>query len=584
MTVFAEISRITPVGTLMLWLPPTALALWVWFRMTARWLHLFQLSSYQHPSYRRRLREARGEVLCAPRFVLLPGVVLAFVLPPLWGALCAVLCAALQLFCSPVRTQKGYVHPRRAVWLTLTVLFAAFALCAALGETLCLPAALACALGALLARFPVGVPAKIALVFTPRAKRLLVTGALCAAVPAAALWFLHPACTLAVLALATLFQPWLLMAYNTLNAPREARISQRFVDEARDKLRAMPRLTVIGITGSFGKTSVKQFLFGLLSTKYHTYMTPGNYNTTLGVTRAVREGLQPTHEIFLCEMGARHAGDIRELCELAQPDLAVITAVGEQHLETFGSLDGVLRTKLELYDAVRGRGLAFFNCDSAPLASAGLTESVVKCGSGEGLDYTVRNIFVDDNGSSFEIVPPDGEPMAFTTQLLGRANVQNLTLSIAVAHHLGVPYERMRAAVRRLAPAPHRLEMRRGGAYTIIDDAYNANPVGARNALETLSLCRGTRILVTPGMVELGDRQDALNREMAQYAAACCDVAVLIGRQAGVLREGLLAGNMPPERIHSFETIGQGLAFVASVPGGRARMVLLLNDLPDQYR
>jgi len=573
----------TVLTDLPLWLPPMALALWVWFRMTARWLHLFQLSSYQHPSYRLRLREARGEVLCAPRYVLLCTVPLALWLPPVWGASCASLLAALQLFCSPVRTDKGYARPRKAVWRMLAVLSV---LCAAASffSPIFIPAALVCALGALLVRFPVSTPAKIALVYTPRVKRLLVTAALCAALPAAALYFIHPACSLAFVALVTLAQPWLLMLYNKLNARREARISQGFIDEARAMLRAMPRLTVIGITGSFGKTSVKQFLFGLLSTQFHTYMTPGNYNTTLGVTRAVREGLLPTHEIFLCEMGARHPGDIRELCELAQPDIAVITAVGEQHLETFGSLEGVLRTKLELYDAVRGRGVAFLNYDSPPLAGAGLTESVVKCGGAEGMDYTVRDVSVDENGSSFQIVPPDGAPMAFTTRLLGRANVQNLMLSIAVAHRLGVPYERMRTAVLRLAPAPHRLELKRGGAYTIIDDAYNANPTGARNALETLALCRGTRIVMTPGMVELGERQDTLNREMARYAASCCDVAVLIGRQAPILREGLLAGGMTETAIHTFDTVEQGFAFVTTVPGGRERMVLLLNDLPDQYR
>ena len=144
-----------------------------------------------------------------------------------------------------------------------------------------------------------------------------------------------------------IMSPFLLMAAAFLMSPVEKAVSRHYIKDAVRIRNSSPGLKVIGITGSYGKTSTKYFLNELLSVEYNVYMTPGNYNTTLGVTRAIREGLLPTHEIFLCEMGARHVGDIKELCRLFTPDMGIVTAIGPQHLQTFGSQENITKEKLE---------------------------------------------------------------------------------------------------------------------------------------------------------------------------------------------------------------------------------------------
>lgn len=365
-----------------------------------------------------------------------------------------------------------------------------------------------------------------------------------------------------------------------LMAPVEKAVANRYVEDARRRLAAMPDMTVIGITGSYGKTSTKTFLQALLSVKYNVLMTPESFNTTMGVVRTIREHLRPSHQIFLAEMGAKNVGDIKEICDLVHPTMGVITSVGEQHLETFGSIDNILKTKFELADALPADGVLFLNWDNDLIRSRAVSTEAVHYGLNPA-DYTASDIRVDTNGTHFTVTAPDGEVGDFTTRLLGSHNIQNLVGCIAVAHRLGISLSELRYPVRLLKPVPHRLQLLPNG---YIDDAYNSNPAGFRAALDVLRGFDTQRVLVTPGMVELGERQDALNRELGEYAAACCDYAVLVGvKQAPPLKEGLLAGGFDPARIYVAPTLTDGLAHLSTVPAEGGRTVLLENDLPDNF-
>lgn len=430
--------------------------------------------------------------------------------------------------------------------------------------------------------------AKKPLVYTARVKRLLATLALLN-LAAAAPTFLRPGWGGGVFGLALFLEPLLVALANWLNTPVEKAIANRYVEDARRRLAAMPELTVIGVTGSFGKTSTKYFLHTLLSTKYNVLMTPGNYNTTLGVVRAVREQLSPTHQIFLCEMGARHPGDIKEICDLVRPQYGVITAVGEQHLESFGTVENIADTKFELYDAIPPEGKVFLNFDNSVIrekAEAKGGKQIVCYGLEGRRDYLASEIAVTAGGTEFTMTAPDGQSLRYRTRLLGEHNVQNIAAAVAVCHQLGISLEQLAPAVRRLESAPHRMQMiRGGGAYTVIDDAYNSNPKGAEAALRTLSMCQGLRILVTPGMVELGEKEFELNFEFGRQAAACCDYAALVNpRQAEPIRQGMLEAGFPPEKLMVADTLQQALAFAQTCGQlGQPRFVLLENDLPDNY-
>lgn len=425
--------------------------------------------------------------------------------------------------------------------------------------------------------------AKKPLVFTWRVKRLLITfEALLIAVYALVYFTGMLRLGLGLLFLWAALTPFTVPVCNIINRPAENSIAKRYVDDARRILASMPRLTVIGITGSYGKTSTKNFLQALLSSKYNVLMTPESYNTTMGVVRTVRESLRPTHEIFIAEMGAKNKGDIREICELVGPRYGIITSIGEQHLETFKTVENIISTKFELADSIPSDGKLFLNLDCDYISSRTVNAPVVTYGiNREDADYTAFGIAVDGNGSSFTVKAPGGEMRHFTTRLLGSHNIQNILGCIAVANTMGISLDQLVLPVRRLKPVAHRLELLPNG---IIDDAYNSNPEGFKAALDVLRGFEGQRVLVTPGMVELGQRQHELNRELGFYAASCCDYAVLVGKkQAPPLREGLLAAGFSPDRLIVEDTLADALKAVNSLPEQGKRIVLLENDLPDNY-
>ncbi len=423
--------------------------------------------------------------------------------------------------------------------------------------------------------------AKKPLVVTARVKRLFVTQGILLAVFGVTYWFWGVR-GFALLGVASMVV-WLFTGLaNLINTPIENKIAAGYVADAKKRLAAMPHLMVVGITGSYGKTSVKMFLSALLSAKYNVLATPGSYNTTMGVVRTVRELLRPSHQMFIAEMGAKQPGDIREICDLVHPTYGILTSIGEQHLETFGSVDNIVATKFELAEAIPAEGAVFLNFDNPYICAHSVTVPAVSYGGPDsGADYRYSDIAVDTHGSQFTLTAPDGESCRYTTKLLGSHNVQNLAGCMALAHRLGVSLKEMVYPVRLLKPVEHRLQLLPNG---YIDDAYNSNPAGFRSALDTLAAFEAQRVLVTPGMVELGERQATLNRELGAYAATRCDWAVLVGyKQAPPLKEGLLAGGFPEERIFVAATLQEGLAFVNGLPVEGQRIVLLENDLPDNF-
>jgi len=381
--------------------------------------------------------------------------------------------------------------------------------------------------------------------------------------------------------------PWTVLLANLANMPIEHAIRQHYINEAKEKLRSSPSLTVIGITGSYGKTSVKHFLHTLLRAKYNVLMTPGGANVPMSVVRTIREELTAAHEIFICEMGAKNMGDIKELCDIVRPGHGILTSIGPQHLETFGSLENVISTKFELADALPPDGILFANGDDENIATK-LREypNVITYAPFEnGSIYYAEDITADHRGTTFTFVTPQGEKEAFTARLIGRHNVVNLVGAAAAAHTLGVPLRALKGQMRKIAPVRHRLELLdKGNGLLVIDDAYNSNPTGAQAALDTLALFEGTKILVTPGMIELGPKQEELNFRFGEQAAAVCDSIALVGAaQTRPIKEGILAAGFPPEKLIVEDGLNAALEKVYALPYDGRKVILLENDLPDNY-
>lgn len=380
----------------------------------------------------------------------------------------------------------------------------------------------------------------------------------------------------------------IILAANTVLDPVEKTINRSYINEAKSILAQMPGLKIIGVTGSYGKTTTKHYLFRILSEQYETLMTPGSYNTPLGVVRTIRELLKPFHEVFIVEMGAKNLGDIKEICDIVHPRAGIITAVGPQHLESFKTIENVQRTKFELADALPADGLAVVNNDFEMIACRQVDN--VRCiryavKNTDGADYIATNIGYSPAGTKFTV--KNGMwSIDLSTRIVGECNVSNILAAVAMAHEMGVADDKIKYAVAQIEQVEHRLSIKRiPGSLTIIDDAFNSNPVGSAMALEVLaSMTEGKRILITPGMIELGERQQELNEEFGFKAASSCDIAIVVGeynREAIVA--GLERGSMPRESIRTADSFAQAQSMLQSLaqPGD---IVLYENDLPDTFK
>ena len=378
------------------------------------------------------------------------------------------------------------------------------------------------------------------------------------------------------------------MAYYA-NWPFEAMHQQNFIRKVRKKIKTLERdkvLFKIGITGSYGKTSVKNILETILSEKYSVCASPASFNTPMGLTKTVLRHLHNEHNVLICEMGARRKNDIKKLCRIVRPDISILTAIGTAHLETFGTVDDIKTAKFEIMRALPSLGLGIFNGESEgakELFEKAVTEKVL---TGFDKNYFVfaKNISVCDNGTTFTLCLDGGEYKA-TTKLLGKHNIENILMAVAVAVRLRVPAKDIVNGIAKLTPSKHRMELISGGknGITVLDNSYNSNARGAEMALEVLSLFKGDRFVATPGMVELGNQQFEINKNFGKQIAVMakgCFVINEINRKA--LLEGLKEGGMKDENIYICENLEEAREKFAEIlkPGS---VILLENDLPDSY-
>ena len=506
-------------------------------------IHLFQLESYQFPGYRR-------SVLRAWRRSVAPGLMMT------------VLAVALL---AAHRTLDMHAAEGVRIFLALAVL------------------ALMTLGGGWCARLYQDKQAKKPLVITPRVKRLygvmgVVYALLCLAIDRTGWPY--------ALCLFPPFLPlWTALA-GLIAWPLEKLISEMYFRDAQRKLRERTDLIKIGITGSYGKTSVKFILGTLLQEKYQTLVTPASFNTPMGVTRVIRERLRPAHQVFVAEMGARHVGDIREMCRLVHPTLGVLTSVGPQHLDTFKTLERIKQTKYELMDAIPQDGCCFFPEDGGICAElyARTAKPKRRVAIGDATaDVWAEKITVSPQGSHF-VLHAGKDSVSCTTRLLGAHNIQNILLAASVCLELHMTLAQVARGIGKLEPVEHRLQLiPSAGGTTVIDDAFNSNPRGAEAALNVLKDFPGRRIIVTPGMVELGSEEAEYNRQLGRFMADKTDLAILVGKKhTRPIAEGLREAGFPEEKIYPVGSLREATEKLGAL-GLPGDVVLFENDLPDNY-
>lgn len=553
--------------------------------------------------------------------------ILAEILPGIIGGILAPLFAyrvllLYQLSAYRLKELRTAVKRKRPAYFLLSPIAASvcFAVCAAVYPFLrndCFAVMLALPLIAgIAAAVNAHLSAKVKLAFTARLKRFIIVFAIIAAILSAGLSVMYPP----LFALAPIFPGIVAFLFAAIiTSPIEKRRNARFVTAAKTMLAARADLIKIGVTGSYGKTTAKNLLSAFLSKEYSTCVTPGNYNTPMGIALTVRDELLADDEVFVAEMGARYRGDIRELCDIVSPSIAVITAIGTQHLETFGSEENLLVTKNELIEALPADGVAIFNgdndgaiklydrCAKRRLISGSDEEAVqklyalfstcdrrAKCKTAAGVKPTEEEVkalsrfdaFYGDicyaaRGMEFTLVL-NGRAARITTALLG-AHVPSMIAECALtANYLGISLEKIKFAASEVKAVAHRLELLYNGDDVIIDDAYNGNEAGAQNALEVLSkFSPRIRVLITPGIVELGEHGEAANARIGELAAVSCDYAIFVGGNASALARGAKSAGMNVDNVTEVRDLDGAVEKLKTIKGEKA--VLFENDLPDNY-
>ncbi len=428
--------------------------------------------------------------------------------------------------------------------------------------------------------------AKKPLAMTARAKRIYVIALIIGLAPAVFVYFIHLPW---IWILLVQFVPFTLTIANALLKPYEEITQRRYWNDAYRKLRELAPVT-IGITGSYGKTSVKHILGHILSAHAPTLMTPGSVNTPMGITRIVREQLDETHKFFIAEMGAYGPGSINKLCRLAPPDYGVITAIGHAHYERFKSLETVAEAKFELAQAVVKRdgkiithhkvinlpyAEEFWNKhdDNFLIAGTKASDALVVEGAEQtkqGIDVRVRW-----NDTTYILEAP----------LYGLHHADNMILAFMTACALGLDPRSVITAMANTPQIPHRLEVKKLGKTTIIDDAYNSNPLGFRSALDLLFyLGKGKRkILITPGIVELGAAHDEVHKQIGTVAAQSCDIAIVVQPdRIPTFIAGFKDHARADQTLYEMETFAQAQEWVNDNRKD-GDIILIENDLPDIF-
>lgn len=362
----------------------------------------------------------------------------------------------------------------------------------------------------------------------------------------------------------------LVCAANALAKIYEVPHNRTYIRKATKKI-ADSHITVVGITGSYGKTSTKNILAAMLGKKYKVLSTPRSHNTPIGIALAVNANNLSDFDIFIAEMGARNVGDIAELCAICPPDYSVITGICAQHLETFESLENIIKAKGEILSATRKKAFLAEDCASY-FADSPCPAEVCNC---------VSDVVSDCNGTQFTLTL-GGESVRVKTRLLGAHCARNIGIAAQLAYELGVSLSDIAAAAEGLDFVEHRLQLTVANGINILDDGYNANVKGARAALEVLRTFGGRKLVVTPGIVELGILEESENREFGKLLAGL-DLVILVGDTlVAPVKEGYAEAGGDPEKLLVRATLKDAQAELKKILE-RDDTVLFLNDLPDIY-
>ena len=430
---------------------------------------------------------------------------------------------------------------------------------------------------------------KIPLKITSRVKRIFFTCFMIYIIPLIIYIFIHNEYLIYfIYSILLCFNFLVIFLANVINRPIERLVYYHYKKKALKKLKHNTNIEVIGITGSYGKTSCKNILYDILSVKFNVLSTPKNFNTKYGLIITINNYMDKFNEIFIAEMGAFKVGSIRDLCKLVHPKYGIITNIGLAHLETFHSRENIQKGKFELVESLPNDGLAILNMDDDYQVNYKIKNTCQKIWIGIDntlADVRATDIVINENGMEFYVIfKGDDNKYFFETKLLGKNNIYNILSGIAFGKYMEMSIQELQLGVKLVRAIPHRLELKKFDDKVIIDDAYNSNPVGSKMALDVLSLMEGTKIVVSPGMIELGDKENELNKDFGKYLSNVADYVILVGKkQTKAIYEGLMEKKYKKEKIFIINDVKEAFKIIDRIKVKDIKYILLENDLPDIF-
>ena len=342
--------------------------------------------------------------------------------------------------------------------------------------------------------------------------------------------------------------------------PADYLIKYFVVSQGKSKIEQMPKLKVIAITGSYGKTTMKEVLATILSERFTVLKTPESVNTPVGISRLILKQLNLSVEVFIAEMGAYHTGDIKALCEIARPDIAILTGINEAHLERFGGIENTIKAKFEIVENAKKDALIVLNND-------------------DRLVHEHYKYFIGARGVQFykateRLLEYPAVPV------LGEYIWAVINACVIIARQFGMKDQEILAGIAKIQPVPHRLQkIENPNGITVIDDSYNGNPDGVREAIKVLSRFDGRRkVYITPGLVEAGEKAKALHNAIGKQLNGVADLLILVKNSV----TPFIAEELDQHKVIWFDSALEAHAALPNILQ-KGDVILFQNDWPDNY-
>lgn len=431
------------------------------------------------------------------------------------------------------------------------------------------------------------------LVWTPKAKQIYFMAILYAGLLVIIFTFIWGMLGL-ILGIILASQDYIFLALGVLTK-KPYEIYNRYATSQRtlNKILSLKKLKVIGISGSYAKTSTKDILYSLLKTQYKVIKTPLSYNTLFGIAKVVDYELDKSHDFFICEMGEYKIGEVAELCQMTNPSFGIITGINEQHIERFVKIENTIKAVFEVADYIDNsipskNGFVAINTYNKLISDNynKYSSNFIHYSFDNGI-FSIKNISMTENGSSFDIIL-DKNIYHAKTNLVGKSHLLNILAASTLAFKLGISKDNILKVITELKPSAHRLDLKKlANGNLLLDDSYSSNVNGFKEALELLSTFKDyKKILVTPGIIELGSYTKKIHQEIGELAGNSCDHIILVGKndrtesiEYGASKNDKKNDNDKIMYIDSIKTIWTELEKFKN----EKYIVLFENDLPDNY-